>query len=346
MDAIHINWTKPFRNRFNAPYEVEDFEILTTILSALKWREKNGNIKMVTDSVGAQYYKKTGLDVIWNSVENILDNVDVNSNVFWAAGKIFALKKQNAPVAMIDTDFIVWERIDEEKLADVSVIHFENLYPDVYPPKDFFHMDNYEFDNDFDWNIKACNTAFCVIKNEKLLRYYTDKSIEFMRHTSEQNDRLAYMVFAEQRMLPMCAKKLNMSIMSFSDLNKLFKNGDNMFTHTWGMKQQMRDNAFLRADFCRRCIKRIIKYYYEYRKSETVFLKYCFFVHTINIFTIQKNGDYYGIYKNYTYISRLNHRIVFLNKNNRQQANVGIEYVRLYKRYNYRLYRRRNGDFA
>ena len=67
------------------------------------------------------------------------------------------------------------------------------------------------------------------------------------------------MVFAEQRMLPMCAKKLNMSIMSFSDLNRLFKSGDNMFTHTWGMKQQMRDNAFLRADFCRRCIKRIIK---------------------------------------------------------------------------------------
>ncbi len=263
MDAIHINWTKPFRNRFNAPYEVEDFEILTTILSALKWREKNGNIKMVTDSVGAQYYKKTGLDVIWNSVENILDNVDVNSNVFWAAGKIFALKEQNAPVAMIDTDFIVWERIDEEKLADVSVIHFENLYPDVYPPKDFFHMDNYEFDNDFDWNIKACNTAFCVIKNEKLLRYYTDKSIEFMRHTSEQNDRLAYMVFAEQRMLPMCANMLNMSIMAFSVLNRLFKNGDNMFTHTWGMKQQMRDNAFLRADFCRRCIKRIIKDYPE-----------------------------------------------------------------------------------
>ena len=124
-------------------------------------------------------------------------------------------------------------------------------------------MDNYEFDIDFDWNIKACNTAFCVIKNEKLLRYYTDKSIEFMRHTSEQNDRLAYMVFAEQRMLPICAKKLNMSIMSFSDLNRLFKNGDNMFTHTWGMKQQMRDNAFLRADFCRRCIKRIIKDYPE-----------------------------------------------------------------------------------
>ena len=66
----------------------------------------------------AQYYKKTGLDVIWNSVENILDNVDVNSNVFWAAGKIFALKEQNAPVAMIDTDFIV----PEEKIRRKKVL--------------------------------------------------------------------------------------------------------------------------------------------------------------------------------------------------------------------------------
>ena len=40
-----------------------------------------------------------------------------------------------------------------------------------------------------------------------------------------------------------------MSIMSFSDLNRLFKNGDNMFTHTWGMKQQMRDNAFFKSRF-------------------------------------------------------------------------------------------------
>ena len=88
MDAIHINWTKPFRNRFNAPYEVEDFEILTTILSALKWREKNGNIKMVTDSVGAQYYKKTGLDVIWNSVENIIDNALIPMKAVLGTSKI------------------------------------------------------------------------------------------------------------------------------------------------------------------------------------------------------------------------------------------------------------------
>ena len=47
IEAFHSNWTKPF---FNAnphkEYYIEDFEILTTILSALKverekWKYKN-----------------------------------------------------------------------------------------------------------------------------------------------------------------------------------------------------------------------------------------------------------------------------------------------------------------
>lgn len=261
MNAIHINWTKPFMNKFNRPYEVEDFEILTTILSALKWREKNGSITMITDSVGKEYYEKTGLDVIWDSVENALDDVDVNPDVFWAAGKIFALSRQEAPVAMIDTDFIVWETINPDSLSDVTVIHYEDLYPDVYPPKEHFNMKDYSFDEDFDWRLKACNTAFCVIKNNDLLKYYTEQSIKFMRNTDEKDDRLTYMVFAEQRLLPMCAKKLNKSVAAFSDLKRLFENGENCFTHTWGMKQQMRDNGALRYDFCRRCINRIVHEY-------------------------------------------------------------------------------------
>ena len=82
MDAIHINWAKPFRNRFNAPYEVEDFEILTTILSALKWREKNGNIKMVTDSVGAQYYKKQVL-TLFGTVLKIFLTMSMSTAMFF-----------------------------------------------------------------------------------------------------------------------------------------------------------------------------------------------------------------------------------------------------------------------
>lgn len=261
MNAIHINWTKPFINKSGHPYEVEDFEILTTVLSALKWREKNGSIKIVTDSEGMKYYDRIGLLPIWNKAENVLDDIDVNPSVFWAAGKIFALQHENAPIAMIDTDFIVWQTLDFDKMSDVNIIHFEDLYPDVYPPKEHFQMQNYTFDDDFDWDLKACNTAFCVIKNNDLLRFYTDESIKFMRSAKEENDYLTYMVFAEQRLINMCAKKINASVTAFSNLEKLFADGENCFTHTWGMKQQMRDNRALRYDFCRRCINRIIHEY-------------------------------------------------------------------------------------
>ncbi|MCH5211360.1 MAG: hypothetical protein J1F01_10415 [Oscillospiraceae bacterium] len=259
MNAIHINWTKPFTNKSGRPYETEDFEILTTILSALRWREKNGKITMITDSEGEKYYQKINLTSIWDGVENILDDIDVNPDVFWAAGKIYALSRQSAPVAMIDTDFIVWETIDAAK--DAAVIHYEDLYPDVYPGKEYFKMKDYAFDDEFDWSLKACNTAFCVINDEELLKYYCEQSINFMRHATEQADYLKYMVFAEQRLLPMCAKKLGKSISAFSDLGSLFGENEKRFTHTWGMKQQMRDNHELRNDFCFRCINRIVHEY-------------------------------------------------------------------------------------
>ena len=257
MDAIHINWTKPFTNKTQRSYEAEDFELLTSILSALKWREKNGKITMVTDSVGAEYYKKNGLEAVWNGISVCLDNIDVNADVFWAAGKLFALARQSAPIAMIDTDFILWETLDENELSDVTVVHFEDLYPHIYPPFEYFERTDFVFPEDFDRSVKACNTALCVIKDNELLKYYTDTAIDFMRKTRETDDRLKYMVFAEQRLLPICAKKLGKSVMAFSDMPSLFSGKDSRFTHTWGMKQQMRDNAALRYDFCKRCVRRI-----------------------------------------------------------------------------------------
>ena len=261
MDAIHVNWTKPFVNKTGKRYETEDFELLTTILSALKWREKNGRIKMITDTAGEEYYESIGLACIWDGIETRLDDVDVNPGVFWAAGKLFALKNETAPVAMIDTDFILWETLDENDLSDVTVIHFEELAPHIYPPREYFKMRDYVFDSEFDWTLKACNTALCVIKNDRFLKYYTKQSIDFMRHTDEEKDYLRYMVFAEQRLIHMCAKKMGMSVSAFSDMRALFEGREARFTHTWGMKQQMRDNDALRFDFCKRCVRRILTEY-------------------------------------------------------------------------------------
>lgn len=265
MQAIHSNWTKP-RTDACGSFFVEDFDILTTALSALKWREKNGTIKMATDCIGYAFYKDRDMLQLWDEVTTELDDIpkSINAQQFWAAGKLFALKNANAPTAVIDTDFIVWDRLAFDNLKDITVIHREELYSDVYPDIHHFKMARgYIFNPDFDWRLKPANTAFYVIKNPDLKEMYTREAQEFIEY-AQQGDSLTYMVFAEQRLLPMCANALGIHTNEFSSLEKLFLDGERYFTHTWGMKQQMRDDMSLRRDFCMRCANRIKRDFGEF----------------------------------------------------------------------------------
>lgn len=265
MDAIHVCHTLP-RVRSEGKFYMEDFDILTLILSALKWREKNGEIKLITDSVGKAYFEEIGIIDIWNDVDTSLDSMpdNIDTDMFWAAGKLFALKNCKAPVAVLDNDFIVWDKIAVDNLGDLSVIHTEDLYPDVYPDIHSFNMKiGYIFNPDFDWRVRPANAAFYVMKSQELLDTYTSDAIEFMEN-SLKGDNLTYMVFAEQRLLSMTAKRLGIEMMEFSNLDKLFKDGERYFTHTWGMKQQMRDIPELRFDFCSRCRDRIKRDFPDY----------------------------------------------------------------------------------
>ena len=131
----------------------------------------------------------------------------------------------------------------------------------------FYKMkEGYSFDPKLDIYERPANTAFYVIKNETLKREYTAAAFKFMESTAG-DDRLTYMVFAEQRLLAMTAKRLGIPIGEFSDMERLFRDGARAFTHTWCMKEQMRRSPELRKDFCLRCIKRILSDFPEYEKK-------------------------------------------------------------------------------
>ena len=265
MNALHSTWTKPHRYSTGG-FFIEDFDILTTILSALKWRELNGRIKMVTDSVGLEFYRSRGMLGIWDEVTTELDELPqtVDPEVFWAAGKLFALNNAVMPAAMLDTDFIVWERIAFDKLGDLTVIHREDIVPGTYPDISTFKMKGgYSFASDLDIHERPVNAAFYVIKNEKLRNEYIQAANEFMDN-AEGKDKLTYMVFAEQRLLAMTAKGLNVEICEFSDMERLFRDGARAFTHIWGMKEQMRRSPELRRGFCLRCVRRILTDFPQY----------------------------------------------------------------------------------
>ena len=71
------------------------------------------------------------------------------------------------------------------------------------------------------------------------------------------------MVFAEQRLLPMLAKRCGIEYTTLLDKDRLFL-PQNKFTHLWGAKQKMRDDKAQLDKFCERCRQRIRKSYPEY----------------------------------------------------------------------------------
>jgi len=265
MNAFHVNWTKPFSLRNSAvPYFIEDFDLLTTILSALEWRKHNGNIKMVTDTTGLEYYQKLGLSHIWDmGITASLDAMEGETLFplsFWAAGKIFALEQQAAPCVVVDTDFIVWKSLsDKIKGEKLAVIHRERINGLWYPEKAFFNMDkSYRFPDEWDWTVLPCNTALLYIGDERFKNYYTSESIKFMRNLRETKNITAEMVFAEQRLFAMCAAARGIKVKTFLDALDTDKfDGQDSFTHVWGFKGELKKNRKKRRDFCMDCVERI-----------------------------------------------------------------------------------------
>lgn len=265
MKAFHSCWTAPFKARNpNGQFNIPPFEILTTVLSALFWQKNNGCIAMICDETAYNFYKTNNLVGLWNDeIRVLLDDIpkEINPHIFWAAGKLFALKSIEKPCVMIDTDFIVWEKLSFDNIT-LAAIHSEELIPETYPSKESFHTD-FDFSG-LDWTVPAANTALSFFGDKDFTDYYTNTAIDFMLSCQNADNPLIYMVFAEQRLLAMLAKQKNIKLDYFSSLQELFTSGQTRFTHTWGFKQQMQQNPNIMHAFCKKCVDRISKEFPEW----------------------------------------------------------------------------------
>ena len=258
MEAFHTLRARGYKDTFS----LEDFELFTLALSALEWRKYNGNIRLVTDSISAAYLYDCGLSDVWDTTDVFLDEMrltGINEEVFWAGAKLFTLSRQKAPCVMMDLDFILWKPVDFVQFGkSLAVIHREEIYDSVYPSKEFFHFyEGWQLPNWLDWSSRPCNGALVYFGSQRFIRDYTSFALEFMQKTKDKDDRLRYMVFAEQRWMAMCAEHLDIPIHEFSTLEGLFDNKQKYFTHVWGYKQRLRNNPEEARDFCRKCAGRL-----------------------------------------------------------------------------------------
>jgi hypothetical protein len=269
INAFHVNSTAPFFLNNKGEYYIEDFDLLTTILSALMWRHLNGSIKLYTDKTGKDYYNSIGISDLWDAGidTGILESIPatINQQIFWASAKIFALEAEETPVAMIDTDMIIWKDLSSI-LSDkqFAVIHREDLFEDIYlSPEKLKKRANYQFDSEWDWTELPCNMSFAYFANKDFKKYYTDCSIDFMSGNDEYpKEMVSQMVFAEQRLVSMCAKKINVPVYYF--LDNPFKLGNQIFTHIWGAKAMLRNDNQQRQKICNCLLLKIKEYFSEY----------------------------------------------------------------------------------
>ncbi len=257
MNAIHVNSTLPFFVKHkNGDYYIEDFNIYNTVISALMWRKLNGDIFMCTDKIGKAYYEKLGIEKVWTDVVDVIptDMEGINPEMFWAAGKLIAMREMKGDYALVDEDFIVWKKLELSDSA-ITVAHREDLMPDVYPDPRAFGAD-YPLMEKLDMSVLPCNTAFLYIPEESFRNFYTSQSIAFMKSSKDCSDYLCHMVFAEQRLLAMLCKLSGVEIETLLDKDRLFVAQDD-YTHLWGAKQAIRDNEEYRKDLLDRCRNRI-----------------------------------------------------------------------------------------
>ena len=265
MNAFHIISTVPFFAKNNGAFALEDFDLFTAVISALEWRRDGSRIFLYCDAPAADYIRNAGLEKVWDGVRDTLpDDLDgIDPEMFWAAGKLLALRQMDAPCVMIDTDLIVWSK--PEFGRDIIAAHREDLNPDVYPPLEYFSAAGHILPG-FSREVLPLNTAFFYVPDNDFKEFYTSQAVAFMKSAERCGERLRYMVFAEQRMAAMCADYTGTGVQTLLDKDALFFPQDK-YTHLWGAKQQMRERPLLREEFIWRCIARILRDFDEAKKK-------------------------------------------------------------------------------
>ena len=255
VNGYHVFSSAPLQAHGTDKIEIPDYLLLTIELSARLWKRYNGPITFITDTPGLHYFQERGLLEIYDEVLPVLDTAlyGIDDYRFWAAGKILTLKMLNLPCAIVDLDLLVWQSLPLDD-CDLAAAHIEHINERFYPPFSHFMMSpRYRFPKEWSDTVEPLNTSFLYLKNRDLRNYYTQESTRFMQYErGTPDDGSVCMVFAEQRILAMCAAAMNIHPRTFLDYDHL-EEAQPYFTHIWSGKHFMRQVPEIAERYCQLC---------------------------------------------------------------------------------------------
>jgi hypothetical protein len=273
MRAFHVMSTVPertyYRRAGGRQVALEDFEILVMVLSALKWRQHNGSVKLYTDTAGAEHLERLGLSSLWDDGVDtgVLENstLDTSSTVFWASARTIALAAERAPCVMLDTDLVVWRDIRPLVRAPFMALHPEHVDGWTYVDKEELHTPpGYVWDR-WDWAVTPTNAALMYFGRDDLRAYCAREGLKYLHGNilEEEEKSQAHAVFVEQRLYPMCAAELRVPtgffLRDYADERLADGSANDAVTHLWVYKQRLMRDVQERRRVCFRMARRILR---------------------------------------------------------------------------------------
>jgi hypothetical protein len=279
MNGIHTFWSKPTLTGTSGHhinklinFNMYDFELINFILSALMFRKYNGDIKLYTDMVFYNFLNDNDLLHIWNEIDvkeySKFEKLNILPQTNWTSFKSYIIGIIDTPFIMIDHDVIICSKIEDSFYnVDIRFAHLELLNKNVYPDKDDIEINNFTFDDEWNWDLNIPNTCILYFNNTtKLNKIYSDLSIKFQKNNNPKNVNLSKIqyLFADQRLLLMLIDKYKFNFGMFSnmcftgnfDSNKPWVEIKNdldtssiIFEHTWVYKHELVKNYEARKKF-------------------------------------------------------------------------------------------------
>ena len=213
----------------NNNFILSKVEVLCTVscLSFIKHYYPDFKTIFFVDNYTKEYYNQFGILDLFDEVnDTLLDReTNINSDIFWASGKLLAQRSVQGPIVTIDLDFRLFSDIKEMGFfdADISCLWLEtdegkySVFDRYLRPEKALENTNLVYD--FDWDSKALNVSILHLKNDDFKNIYCDLSIEYMTEASKhlkgeytKFEKDGYIMFCEQYMLHELAKKYNQKI--------------------------------------------------------------------------------------------------------------------------------------
>lgn len=164
-----------------------NYALYTMLLSALQWKKTNGNIKLYCDASVYEQLRQFRLLSCWDDIEVLRDDsVDrgIDLQVFWSAVKFLVYERQYEPFVCIDTDLIVWKKLDICPDVDWQFAHWESIEPGDISYPDTAALSKpaeYIFPKLAFAETRASNMCITVFNNMDFCRIFVNEAFRYMR---------------------------------------------------------------------------------------------------------------------------------------------------------------------